>query len=279
MTLEQVQYFIAAAEAGSYSKAADQMYISHSTISRAVASLEKELGVELFRRGRSLACTPAGRVFLENGKALIRQSVALKDSVAGYQKSLRLRIMTVRAYMPRVYETIRAFREAYPDVEIGMEEADQQTTAGRLRSGEADVTFSFSYSWPQDENLEYMTVENGRFCAVLSRQHPLASKSTLDPAEFEKWEILGENPFVGGSGPREETDIQSIILQIKAGNGITIVPEHAAQEFGHGCRIVPISEGNKEYQIWMGWRKKNRSEALRLFRVFFEASVNAETQS
>ena len=60
MTLEQLQYFVVSAESGSFSSAAEQLYVSHSSVSRGVSALERELGTPLLVRGkRQLQCTPA----------------------------------------------------------------------------------------------------------------------------------------------------------------------------------------------------------------------------
>lgn len=79
MELEQIRIFAAAAESGSFSKAAERLYISHSTVSRAVAALEAELGSELFTRdSRGAALTPAGEELLRGGRELLALSDELK---------------------------------------------------------------------------------------------------------------------------------------------------------------------------------------------------------
>ncbi len=71
MELEQLRIFAAVAGCGSFSRAARQLYISHSTTSRAVAALEEELGVRLLERGnRVLGLTKAGEVLLEEARRL-----------------------------------------------------------------------------------------------------------------------------------------------------------------------------------------------------------------
>lgn len=79
MELEQLRIFVTAAECGSFSAAARKMYISHSTTSRAVAALEEELGVRLFRRGsRTDTLSPAGEALLHDALEILR----LADSAA-----------------------------------------------------------------------------------------------------------------------------------------------------------------------------------------------------
>lgn len=82
MELEQLRIFVAVAEAGSFSKGAKKLYISHSTTSRAVAALEVELGVRLFERDNHIsALTSAGELLLEEAKNIIASVDAVKDKV------------------------------------------------------------------------------------------------------------------------------------------------------------------------------------------------------
>lgn len=82
MELEQLRLFVAAAEAGGYAQAARTLYTSHSTVSRAVSALEKELGVTLISRSNRLqGLTPAGALLLREGKALLAAADRLCESV------------------------------------------------------------------------------------------------------------------------------------------------------------------------------------------------------
>ena len=80
MDLEQLRMFVAAAESGSFSKAGRSLYTSHSTVSRAVSALEKELGVQLISRSnRMLGLTPAGEMLLREAADLLKRADSLKE--------------------------------------------------------------------------------------------------------------------------------------------------------------------------------------------------------
>ena len=85
MELEQIRVFIAVAQTGSFSLAARRLFISHSTTSRTVSALEEELGVRLIQRenSRVMGLTPAGKIVLEQGGALLKDAERLKaDAVS-----------------------------------------------------------------------------------------------------------------------------------------------------------------------------------------------------
>ena len=82
MDLTQLRLFIAVAESGGFAQAARQLYTSHSTVSRAVSALEKELGVPLIvRSNRLLGLTPAGELLLHEGKALLAAADSLCEKI------------------------------------------------------------------------------------------------------------------------------------------------------------------------------------------------------
>ncbi|MBR2583485.1 MAG: LysR family transcriptional regulator [Oscillospiraceae bacterium] len=83
MELEQLRIFLAAAEDGGFSPAARRLYISHSTVSRTVAALERELGVQLFvRSNRRQRLTSAGKLLADEARALLTQADALREKLA-----------------------------------------------------------------------------------------------------------------------------------------------------------------------------------------------------
>ena len=86
MELEQLRVFLAAAEAGGFSPAARALYVSHSTVSRTVAALERELGAPLFvRSNRTQTLTEAGRVLALEARRLLAQADGVKEKLAAYK--------------------------------------------------------------------------------------------------------------------------------------------------------------------------------------------------
>lgn len=86
MELEQLRIFIAVAEHGSYSAAAKDLFVSHSTTSRAVSALENELGVTLFdRKNRILGLTQAGESLLRDARELLENAAQLKNNLKEFR--------------------------------------------------------------------------------------------------------------------------------------------------------------------------------------------------
>lgn len=87
MELEQLRMFVSAAESGSFSAAGRELYTSHSTVSRAVSALEKELGVTLISRSnRVLGLTGAGELLLEEARELLRRAEELREKLKALEE-------------------------------------------------------------------------------------------------------------------------------------------------------------------------------------------------
>lgn len=88
MNLDQLKVFIAVAEQKSFARAADSLYISYSTTSRNVASLEDSLGIRLLiRNNRSVSLTPAGELLYKEGVRLIKKVREIKEAVGDAGRS------------------------------------------------------------------------------------------------------------------------------------------------------------------------------------------------
>ena len=86
MELEQLRMFAAVAETRSFSAAARTLFVSHSTTSRAVSALERELGVELLvRQGKTVCPTPAGEELLKRTKQLLREADEAAAAMARFK--------------------------------------------------------------------------------------------------------------------------------------------------------------------------------------------------
>ena len=86
MELEQLRIFVAVAEHGSYSAAAKDLFVSHSTTSRAVSALENELGVTLFERDNRITClTKAGESLLRDARELLENAEQLKANLKEFR--------------------------------------------------------------------------------------------------------------------------------------------------------------------------------------------------
>jgi DNA-binding transcriptional LysR family regulator len=143
MTLQQLQYFLAAVEHGSFSAAADALHMAQPSLSDQVRRLESELGVDLFTRvGRGLVLTEAGHTFRPHAEEVVaaveeaREAVAEVREVRGGTVSLG---MFGDAPYYLLTEVIEEFRSRHPDVRVRIVGQNSSEVADALRAGELEA--------------------------------------------------------------------------------------------------------------------------------------------
>lgn len=153
MELRQLQYFIAAADALNFSRAAESLYISQPTLSQQIAELERELGVQLFiRTKRSVFLTPAGASLLVKAKDLLHRSEALMQSVREIREDMPLGGNLCIGYEPGAASSLQVaaamshacteLREQYPGIRIYYKELPTDSTDRALKNGDVDVAIT-----------------------------------------------------------------------------------------------------------------------------------------
>ena len=143
MTLQQLQYFLAAVDHGSFSAAADALRMAQPSLSEQVRRLEAELGVELFTRvGRGLVLTEAGHTLRPHAERVLADADAARDSVVEVRE-LRGGTVSLGMFGDAPYyvlvEAIEEFRQRHPDVSVRVVGQNSSEVADLLRAGELDA--------------------------------------------------------------------------------------------------------------------------------------------
>jgi len=250
MELRHLRYFVAVAEEGHITRAAERLGIQQPPLSHQIRALERELGVQLFRRlPRGVELTEAGRSFIEDARAALArvgQGVeAAKRAARGEQGHLRLAVPPTAPFHPFVPQVILAFREAYPLVSLTMEENLRMETMEQLRGGQMDVAF-LRASIAAPEGLVVYPLLEEPMVAALPSGHPLARSAPSQDAALPLRALAGEtfiayarqqgpalyeamaaaclqagfSPQLGQEAPR----ISTALSLVATGFGVTLVP-------------------------------------------------------
>ncbi|MBF4562812.1 LysR family transcriptional regulator [Microbacterium sp. VKM Ac-2870] len=181
-TLRQLELFAAAAEHGSFSAAADALYLTPNAVALAVRDLETALGAHLAVRQRAvgMSLTPAGVHLLDRAKKLLREADDLYWSVSDNGGPLRGPV-TVGCYstlaptiLPPLMETIR--REA-PDIALSIVDGPVSELLPSLLSGGIDVMISYGFSLPPE--LEQVQLSETEIHVILPESHRLADSESV----------------------------------------------------------------------------------------------------
>jgi len=273
MTLKELEYLIAIAEAGTMHGAAERCGVSQPTLSTQVARLEDELDCLLFERGRlGTRLTDAGeralahaRQIFECVEQLRRDCRAREHALAG---PLRLGLIpTIGPYvMPRLLPHIR---KGYPCTNLFLREDVTQSLLDRLKRGELDAAL---VSRPIDEpSLQIEDIFHESFYVVAPQGHEVSSRKSVGANE------LSDLPLVlleEGHCLREQTawlcqlqpqkalyqasSVESLRQMVAAGIGITVLPEMAVQgRYARttGVRVVPFQSPAPTRSVSLVFRK------------------------
>jgi DNA-binding transcriptional LysR family regulator len=249
MELRHLRYFVAVAEEGHVTRAAERLGIQQPPLSLQIRALERELGTQLFRRKpRGMELTAAGRTFLTDAQAILAQVdhafTATRRTARGEEGRIAIGFTSSAPFHPFVPQVIRLFRETFPRVALTLEESGTSELVDALRAERLDGVFIRS-SAADLAGLAVHHLLDEEMLAALPAAHPLTAKS--DPAKPLLLATLSDEPFVlyrrlagpgfydtiisacreAGFSPavvQEAPRILSTLNLVAAGLGISIVP-------------------------------------------------------
>lgn len=291
MNINQLKYFISVAEYKSFTKAANQYYISQTAITQQIHALEEQMAVTLIdRRKRPIALTPAGNVFLQEAKAIVeRMNFAMRkvhDASTGLVGTLR--IGYTKGYeRSNLSNVLRSFHLDYPNILITCYRCDTDMLAAGLFNNDYDIIFTWdSTNIMQEEGIGFKLIERAPLTVALYTSHPLANRTSLTRKELKNESILymspsgsgesyGDNQFLemyrqAGYQPNilfRSSDTESILMMIAAEEGISILPSYITSKLTNAENLVfvpLVGEGEFE-QILSVWKTDNQSLALQHF--------------
>ncbi|WP_413382135.1 LysR family transcriptional regulator [Alkalihalobacillus sp. 1P02AB] len=261
MEFRQIKYFMEVAKREHVTEAADALHVAQSAVSRQLANLEAELGVDLFiRKGRRVKLTPIGKMFFDRMKQAINVIDNARLEVQEYldpeQGTIRIAFpISMAAYtLPSV---IVAFRKRYPNVKFQL----KQAVYHELIQGVIDGDFNMALIGPvptEHKKVKSQILFTENVVALLPVNHPLANRNTLTLNELQEESFIllpkgfilrdlvvqachdsGFNPQVSFEGD----DIDALKGLVSAGLGLTLIPEITlVDNLPHATIKIPISK-------------------------------------
>jgi DNA-binding transcriptional LysR family regulator len=202
VTLNQLSSFLAVAREGSVSAAAEKLYVTQPSISAAVSSLSRELGVELTQRvGRGIGLTPAGEAFRPYAAdvlGLIDQGRQAALEAADFSmRSLRIVAVATAAEFV-VPSLLRAFGRLHPEVNLTLEVANRANVIERVLEHEVDVAIAGRP--PEDDRIAGNAFLKNEIALIASVDDPLVGARSVRPEQLaDRVWLMRE----AGSGTRQ----------------------------------------------------------------------------
>lgn len=287
LTIRQLKVFEAVATHLSFTKAAEELYLSQPAVSMQIKQLEESVGLPLFEKlGKKIHLTEAGKELHHYGRSIFRQLDEMEEvleSLKGISRG-RLEIAvasTVNYFAPRA---LGVFSKLYPGVKLSLEVSNRQMLMRMLEQNEKDLVLMGKP--PEGLDLEAEPFMDNPLVVIAPPDHPLASKKKLTLKQLADETFLMREP---GSGTRlamerffEERGIEikkgmqmtrneAIKQAVRSGLGLGVVSAHTVElEVETGRLVILNVEGFPIERKWfvVHRRGKRLSPSAQAFRDF-----------
>lgn len=248
MDLIKLSYFIKAAEYSNFSIAAQECRIAQTAMSRHIAGMEKELGVELFKRfPKKVVLSPAGEVFSCEAKEIVKKyndAVSrLRDIASGCDDRLNIGFGFFERSL--LSEYIRSFAKTNQGISISISQHPYDRLMQELKVGNCDVIFCPPNWAGKLENTRSIALRPNLNCIALSKTHPLAEFVSLSPQLISGETIIipeYDAPFDGfrrmcescGIKPKKVITVntlEAMISTIETNVGVALVPSYIMEDY------------------------------------------------
>lgn len=280
MELRHFRYFLAVAQEGNVTRAAEKLGIGQPPLSQQILALEREMGVQLFRRtGHGVTLTESGQALLADAKRLLddADSAVLNAQRAGRGETghIHLGFTASSAFNPAVPALIRAFRNAYPGVGLSLTEGNTAQLLSFLEEGRLDLAF-LRPGLHAFTGISLYRIADERMMIVLPLKHPLAQRKSVALAALanESFVLIpraasptlhdeivsacreaGFEPKLGQQAPQ----LSSVVSLVSAEFGISIVPASVSQIHAEGVVYVDISGASVRTRLALASRENDIS--------------------
>ena len=190
MDVYALQAFIAVSKQGSFSLAAECLYLTQPAVSKRIAGLEQELGIRLFDRiGRQIMLTEAGNTLLPKAQNLLNDLADLKrlaSNLSGAVTGILVMGTSLHIGLHRLPVTLWAFTSRYPEVRLDIRFMDSEAACRAVVTGELEIAVVTLPNLGSGK-LDLRKVWDDPLAFVVAADHPLAGRTDLSLAELTEY--------------------------------------------------------------------------------------------
>lgn len=292
MDYRHLRYFMEVAEEKSFSKAARNLHISQSAISRMIKALESELGVQLFvRNAKTVEITAPGAIFLNYAKRCLFVFEHLKSD---FENEYNLQQDTIEIGLPPITDAhvfaklLGEFKKTYPQIAIKLYEYGSKMIESSVRDGTIDVGIICTVP---NRDFESFFLSEDEMCVVMPKGYPLEENEVVPMRlladcplvlyrdDFNLHDDILMNCRKIGFTPRIvfETSQRELMLQtVACGLGVAILPSRLCPKNGPESKVVTrlMTEPRMTHHLYAIWKKgRFLSRAARLWIEFTRAHL------
>lgn len=243
MTLRQLELFVAVAETGSFSRGAEKVLLTQSTVSQHVAALESEFGTPLLdRTTKGIYPTAAGQLFLQHARRILNERDVLNQAMESLHGLDRATLNMGASNIPANYLLpcfLPVLRRRYPGITLNVTIGDSREVLETLSAGQVEVAIAGGHVDPELFNAKPLLKDH--LVMIVGPDHPLAAAETVSLADLKKQVFIVRED---GSGTYQalqkaflKADIEPDSFQVAARLGSNEAVRRAVAA-GLGCAFV-----------------------------------------
>jgi DNA-binding transcriptional LysR family regulator len=272
MELQQIKYFLAIVDFGTFMAAAEHVHVSQPTLSAGIRKLEQSVDAQLFNRGsRSATLTSAGELFLNTVRPAYNQLLSAKSKLLDEQKKINLGILN-SIPMDHISEIIRTYRITNPHVFVDVFVGNDEALFSMLKTRKLDMAFTNNQRDPENFTLLF----NEKLMIAASTQHPFSLSKEIELKQFDQQPFIERTKCESWGNVHNEFQKQHInpitvcraesddsVLSLVAANlGISIMP---VRNTPYDVTFVPIKDLNIIRHIGVVVSSKNLAQHVQVF--------------
>lgn len=302
MNILRMKYFIDVANYKSFTKAAQQNYVSQTAVSQQIASIEKELEIRLFKRESKgkVELTKAGESFLKDCVHIVTRYRNAVEKARRIQnddgETITIGLMTI-IKVGYIYDIIAEFNKEYPNVKVVPMQSSFAGARRQLESGAMDVALTLAQAVADLEHCcNCLPFSVDKMGLLVSLKNPLAERDAVYTKEIQDEKIVMiSTEFAGavyehmlnvrkreGYQPNIVETVDSneiLIMMVEMNRGSAFLPVKSTQYNKKLCKMLPITDGTDHVERVIVWRKEEPSPALLRFveilKNFYENQYEA----
>jgi DNA-binding transcriptional LysR family regulator len=293
LDIRQLQYFLSIADNSSFSTAADELYISQSSLSKQIIALEKELGFPLFDRSkRKISLTSAGETLLKHARALNSDYQLMMTELGEYKVASSFSILAIPVIAQYgITSHLAAFTSAHPALNFSLEEREAVSILPALYNHKHDLAF-IRDNYLDHQIYSSLKLASDRLLVVVSKDHHLVGRQSVALSElfnenfimFDKGttvhELTMDECRKVGFEPRifyASLRVESILGLVSSNSGIALMMEKIYDfHQPHDVVSIPLQDTIESNMVLVWLKHKKLSSPARVFVEFMKKTI--ETQ-
>jgi DNA-binding transcriptional LysR family regulator len=289
MDNQNLKAFINVASSGSFSEAADRLYLTQSAISKRISQLEQQMGKKLFDRiARQVTLTEAGKELLPRARRILQEYEnalqAINDLSGDASGTLRLAI-SHHLGLHRLPPILKQFAQQYPNVTLDIEFMDSEKAYEQVLHGQSEVAV-ITLALESHHNIHSKKIWNDPLRFICAQDHQLASLKKPQLKDLAEYPIIlpGLNTYTGRiiqnlfqkegiplKAPMSTNYLETISTMVEIGLGWSVLPETLVRDL----HVIPFEKVSIERELgYIHHMKRSLSNAAVAFLALMDNRHN-----